>query len=675
MSPNEQQKKEASTEYPATKPQKAASEDTSSWQGLTARALILSIGLTVACGFWVKQAEIVVRATQVTESVPAIPGLAALILLLFLNPILHRISKLWSLTRGELVLVYCFVVTAISLAGCGIIRFWFSLVSAPFYFATPENRLAELHQWMPGWLIPNNPQVMHDLYEGSATGAVPWGAWLVPMLSWTGFFLILWLTMLCLVVLVRRRWVEQEWLTFPIVYLPLQITDVEGPGRLAKFFRDPVMWGGFSIAFLFNLVNMLHSLTPVVPAIGSHLALGNPQLFGAWKPLAEVFRVSHRPELIGFGFLVPTEVSFSIWFFYLLSKAEACLAIAMGYDVPGLPFEHEQSIGAFIALAALLLWAIRKPFVQGLRAWFQPVSGLPPDDQELIPYRWAAVGVLAGFVAICIFCRLAGMPIWLAAFYFGMLLLIALVSARIRAEVGAPLIWVFPYGQAYRTVLYTLGSRALTPGGSLGPMTMLTTMYLFSRGYFPSLIGYQIESVKLGQATKVKPRHMAWVLVLALLVGLWVAFYAHITPYYELGGQYLRDGIWGSSEATTQYIKAVNAPTLPIPRDAVRIGVSTFGLVFASALTWLRANFVGLPFHPLGYALATLYGRLLWWPFFVVWLLKSLILRYGGIRLYRRAVPGFLGLALGHFFTAGIVWGLLGASGGALFHGYSVIFG
>lgn len=43
--------------------------------------------------------------------------------------------------------------------------------------------------------------------------------------------------------------------------------------------------------------------------------------------------------------------------------------------------------------------------------------------------------------------------------------------------------------------------------------------------------------------------------------------------------------------------------------------------------------------------------------------------------LYRRTLPGFLGFALGHFFTAGIVWGILGATGRNLYEGYMVWFG
>ena len=55
--------------------------------------------------------------------------------------------------------------------------------------------------------------------------------------------------------------------------------------------------------------------------------------------------------------------------------------------------------------------------------------------------------------------------------------------------------------------------------------------------------------------------------------------------------------------------------------------------------------------------MATSYGYLMWGSFFLVWVVKALVVRLGGARLYRRLAPLFLGIAFGHFFTAGILWG------------------
>ena len=63
---------------------------------------------------------------------------------------------------------------------------------------------------------------------------------------------------------------------------------------------------------------------------------------------------------------------------------------------------------------------------------------------------------------------------------------------------------------------------------------------------------------------------------------------------------------------------------------------------------------------PVGYALAnTPTMASTWMPFLIAWLCKALVLRYGGMRLYRRSLPFFLGLILGDFLNGGF-WTLLG---------------
>ena len=83
------------------------------------------------------------------------------------------------------------------------------------------------------------------------------------------------------------------------------------------------------------------------------------------------------------------------------------------------------------------------------------------------------------------------------------------------------------------------------------------------------------------------------------------------------------------------------------------------GLVFTVLLMLLRARFLWWPLHPLGYATAQSWGMgNLWCCLFVAWACKALILRYGGFNAYRRAIPFFLGLALGDYIL-GSLWSIL----------------
>jgi Domain of unknown function (DUF6784) len=43
-----------------------------------------------------------------------------------------------------------------------------------------------------------------------------------------------------------------------------------------------------------------------------------------------------------------------------------------------------------------------------------------------------------------------------------------------------------------------------------------------------------------------------------------------------------------------------------------------------------------------------------WFPIMVGWIAKGLVLRFGGFRIYRNLLPGFLGLIFAEFFSAGL---------------------
>lgn len=51
--------------------------------------------------------------------------------------------------------------------------------------------------------------------------------------------------------------------------------------------------------------------------------------------------------------------------------------------------------------------------------------------------------------------------------------------------------------------------------------------------------------------------------------------------------------------------------------------------------------------------------NLVWAPILIAWFLKASTLRFGGLRLYKTAVPFFLGLILGQM-PIGCVWTLIG---------------
>ena len=63
-------------------------------------------------------------------------------------------------------------------------------------------------------------------------------------------------------------------------------------------------------------------------------------------------------------------------------------------------------------------------------------------------------------------------------------------------------------------------------------------------------------------------------------------------------------------------------------------------------------RFLWWPFHSLGFPISCVFGSM-WFSVFVAWLIKSTVLKYGGLTLLNRLKPFFLGLVLGEAVAAG----------------------
>src|SRR5262249_9579722 len=196
--------------------------------------------------------------------------------------------------------------------------------------------------------------------------------WSIPVAAWTAFLLLLFVTSLSVNALLRRRWVEGERLTFPLVVLPLAMT--RGGGE-AAFWRNRRMWLGFLLAGGLESVDFLNYMHPSFPYIQIK-AYHIEQYFTdrPWNGI-DTFLVAFCPLMIGIVYLLSLEVSFSCWFFYLLVKAQMVLATALGWKDadagPALaraPYIAEQGAGAFLGVALFALWTARGYLRETLRA-------------------------------------------------------------------------------------------------------------------------------------------------------------------------------------------------------------------------------------------------------------------------------------------------------------------
>jgi len=84
------------------------------------------------------------------------------------------------------------------------------------------------------------------------------------------------------------------------------------------------------------------------------------------------------------------------------------------------------------------------------------------------------------------------------------------------------------------------------------------------------------------------------------------------------------------------------------------------GCGFSVVLAILRLNFRWWPFHPVGFAVSGSWSmEQLWLCVLVAWVVKVLLLKYGGAKAYKPAVPFFVGLIMGDFMV-GSLWNIYG---------------
>jgi len=651
-------------------------------RGLTLRALVIAVLLTFLCAKWVQVSEVMVAGCLVSESVPPIPAVVCLMFLALLIPVLSKVFGKRALTRSEGMTIFAMLAVGVSVMGDGGLVYLFSgLLSLP-YLASPSNDFGDFVKYVPSWFSPRDKGVITEFYEGSYAGVTPWGAWLPYFVVWGGLFLVLFFTMMCLVRIFYDNWVRQDRLTFPIVRMTTSIgyASVSQEGQ-PPFFRNPMVWLGVGIAFFYNGTNFLKAFNADFPALGIKYDLTGILQERPWSALgAWYFRWD--PSLVGMGFLMSTEVLLSVLAGFFLTKAQSIAAAAIGYET-FFPLREAASTGSFLVLALLLIWGTRRYLWQSIRRAF----GLAATEEHVpLSPRWAIRGLVIGALLIFGFflaCKASlwqvgvDLALWPIAIFMFLFFAFALVYARIRAETGAPLSWLYPFG-AHQYVIYNyFGNNTILHlgGGKAGAadIIMFAQLWFLSRGFFQSEMGVQVENFRIGEVTGAGTRPMAWAGIVGLLLGLIFGMYFHFIAYYNYGANNLHMRldyqIHGLAVGRIAYAGQAD------PQRRAWIAAHLIGMASTAGVAFARRAFFRFPLHPLGLAMGICLGDPLWGPCFLAWSSKTIALNTGGMKLYRRLVPLFLGLVVGHYFIGGAVWGLLGITRNPAFFRYRVYFG
>ena len=283
---------------------------------VTPRSVILALVLIPINAYWIIQAEYVRSSGQ-----PILPTCISLFFnvvciisaLVLLNALIRKIAPRLALTQGELLAIYYMLCIASFIAGEEIMQTLISLSGHAFWFATPENEWQVFHRYLPEWLTVREKSVLEWVYESQTAGYLPeyirsLSAWLPMIFAWSGFLTILVFVMYCINAILRRQWMDNERLSYPVVRLPLEL--VNDAGSL-NFFGKKTVLAGMMVAAFVSLINGFSFLYPVIPSIPvKRLEIGHLFTIAPWNAIGRTY-ISFYPFVIGLGFLIPLHLSFS----------------------------------------------------------------------------------------------------------------------------------------------------------------------------------------------------------------------------------------------------------------------------------------------------------------------------------------------------------------------------
>ena len=610
--------------------------------GVTWRAILIGTALTIPNVYWILDSAGQGYPTTISLYFNVI---FCIFIFTGANLVLARVVPRVAFQQGELLTIYVMLAIASSLAGHDVLRVLIPMIPYAFWYATPENDWADLfHRYVPDWMAVKDKTFLTEYYRGEAS-LYRWEileGWLTTTLTWGGFLCALVFVMVFINTLVRKQWTEHEKLSYPIIQLPLELTNVGKTNLLT----NKMMWLGFGIAGAIDILNGLHYLFPNVPSLGGRLYDLRP--FFTQKPWSAVgwTPVAVFPFAVGMAFFIPLDLSFSCWFFYLFWKVERVFGDALGIrGMPNFPFTDEQSFGAYIGLFVIAVIATRKHLAQVGRKIINPNEGR--DSDEPMSYRWMIVCLIASLMFIGIFCNVAGMSVWIILVFFGIYYAISTAVTRMRAELGSPvhdLHFIGPDEMMPRI----FGTRLLGPQN----LTMLAYLFSFNRAYRGHPMPHILEGFKLAERTRMSNRRLLIAMCVAIVVGTFGSFWAFYHISYIEGA---RD--WFAGRPFNRLQGWLTSPKVP---DIPAIVAMCIGFLITGFLMIMRIKLFWWPFHPAGFAISSSWSmNVFWFSIFVSSVIKWIILKQGGINLHRKLIPFFLGLILGEFVVGG-VWSLIG---------------
>ena len=619
------------------------------------RAFLIGAALCATIGTSAIYANTIIRGSFVAWCFSNPIALFFFFYLVLGNILVGLAARRLSLRREELVLIFAMMFVSASLPTFGLVEHLLPMITGVYYYATPENGWVDLIQpLVPGWIAPSEESLILGFYEGLPQGeSIPWGGWMESLSAWLLFLLSLHLVSICLMVVLRKQWIQGERLLYPMMQAPIELV-ASGPesgpmSAVPPLLRRSLFWIGFALPVVIGSINGLSHYSPYFRGIG--LSTGFT-ILGVSVPMQVSF------SLLGFSYFISQPLGLGIWVFYLLTILERGAFNTLGiasteklgwFSNPQAPYLTHQALGAMLMFALFTLWKARNHLRQVVRKAFTGDPGID-DSSEIVSYRGAVFGIVGGLAVMTVWLNAAGIPLWVVPLFLAVAFLLFIALSRIVVEAGVALVRAPLIAPDF--IMASMGVSRL--GGS--GLTGLAYCYPWTADIVTFPMASCANNLKLIEETVAGPqrRPFFWAMMGGILVTLLSSFWIVIYLSYSYGGINLHDWWWrASSEFPLTYLAQM------LNSQATTDFWGWMFTFFGAGMMWIlmicQLRFVSWPLHPLGLAMGgTVFtSGVMWFNVFLAWLIKGWVLRYGGSAAYKSLRSFFLGMILGAFVVSG----------------------
>jgi hypothetical protein len=415
--------------------------------------------------------------------------------------------------------------------------------------------------------------------------------------------------------------------------------------------RRPLFWVGFVLAAVPLSLRGLHLYFPQVP--DPRLQRTMAELFGL-APNAPLFAtgpltafnglLAHiYPEMIGIAYLLAQEVGLSLWLFMFVRHLQVAARIALGQDMYHAEFLTYQTLAAYVVMAAGTIWMARgylKTIVQ--ETMTTVARRLRGEKRTPPPEAWALMGTALAFAVLLVWGRwVAGVSVLWAGVMLVGLMVASLVIARVVAETG-----IYIYSAPFRInqVLFEVLGRDRLGARNIVLLTAMSWVQIRSTGTMAA--GYLSNAMRLSSTVGMERKAAGLWMLLAIAITVAVCHGVIPTVIYEYGvpklSWWARSAGLNTANLIGQYL------TVERPMTGHHWAGMAVGALICWGLMKLRLTLSNFPLHPLGFV--TWMGWPIdryWLSIFVGWVVKALVVRYGGYRGFGVLRPLAYGLIVG----------------------------